>query len=68
MKLLLEKGAEPDPKDEHGRTPLWWAAEKGHEVMVKRYLTLYESVVAVEPAPVTEIDTISLSAEPGAVA
>ena len=36
VKLLLEKGAEPDPKDEHGRTPLWWAAEKGHEAMVKR--------------------------------
>jgi Ankyrin repeats (many copies) len=31
-KLLLEKGVEPDSKDEaYKRTPLSWAAESGHE-------------------------------------
>ena len=38
------------------------------EAMVKKYLALYESITAVEPAPLSEIETISLSAEPGAVA
>jgi ankyrin repeat protein len=33
--LLLEKGAELEFKDEVGVTPLWRAAEKGHEVVVK---------------------------------
>lgn len=37
------------------------------EVMVKNYIALYESVMA-ESAPLGEIDTITLSAEPGAVA
>ena len=27
MKLLLEKGAEPEPKDNDGRTPLSWATK-----------------------------------------
>jgi ankyrin repeat protein len=35
VKLLLEKGAELESKDGQGRTPLSWAAEKGHEAMVK---------------------------------
>ena len=36
MKLLLEKGAELESKDdEHGRAPLWWAAVYGCEVVVK---------------------------------
>ena len=26
VKLLVEKGAEPDSKDDNGRTPLWYAA------------------------------------------
>jgi ankyrin repeat protein len=38
VKLLLEKGAEPNPKDDYGRTPLWWAAENGHEAVVKLLL------------------------------
>ena len=39
MKLLLEKGAELETKDNrYGRTPLSWAAEKGHEAVVKLLL------------------------------
>ena len=38
MKLLLEKGAELESKDEYGRTPLSWAAENGHEAVVKLLL------------------------------
>ena len=30
VKLLLEKGAEADSKDEGGRTPLSYAAEEGY--------------------------------------
>jgi ankyrin repeat protein len=35
VKLLLEKGAELETKDNYGQTPLSCAAEKGHEAVVK---------------------------------
>ena len=35
MKLLLEKGAELEPKDIIGQTPLSSAVEGGHEAVVK---------------------------------
>ena len=35
MKLLVEKGAEIESKDNNGQTPLSWAAGNGHEVVVK---------------------------------
>ena len=38
VKLLLEKGAELETKDDNGRTPLSWAAENGHEAVVKLLL------------------------------
>jgi ankyrin repeat protein len=39
VKLLLEKGAELEPKDdEYGVTPLWLAAANGHEAVVKLLL------------------------------
>jgi ankyrin repeat protein len=39
VKLLLEKGANMEPKNRPcGRTPLWWAAEKGHEAVVELLL------------------------------
>ena len=39
MKLLLEKGADVESKDRrYGRTPLSWAAEEGHEAVVKLLL------------------------------
>ncbi|CZR56859.1 uncharacterized protein PAC_06748 [Phialocephala subalpina] len=40
VKLLLEKGAELETKDEYygSRTPLSWAAEDGHEAVVKLLL------------------------------
>ena len=38
VKLLLEKGAELETKDNYSRTPLSWAAEKGYEAVVKLLL------------------------------
>jgi ankyrin repeat protein len=35
VRLLLEKGAEPDSKDMFGRTPLSLAAERGHRTVVQ---------------------------------
>jgi Ankyrin repeats (3 copies)/Ankyrin repeats (many copies) len=37
--LLLEhKGVDASSQDNHGRTPLWWAAEGGHEAVVRLLL------------------------------
>jgi ankyrin repeat protein len=38
VKLLLEKGAELESKDNNGRTPLSYAAGKGREAVVKLLL------------------------------
>ena len=41
VKLLLEKVAKLETKDEdnkYGQTPLLWAAENGHEAVVKLLL------------------------------
>ncbi|KIW67300.1 hypothetical protein PV04_06564 [Phialophora macrospora] len=38
VKGLYLKGAETDPRDSYGRTPLSWAAENGYEAVVKRLL------------------------------
>ena len=39
VKALLERGGvNPDEPDCKGRTPLWWAAVKGHEGVVKALL------------------------------
>lgn len=35
MKLLLEKGADTSAVDKDGWTPLLWAAQNGHETVVK---------------------------------
>jgi Ankyrin repeats (3 copies) len=35
---LLKRAQNLDLKDSYGRTPLWWAAEKGHEAVVKLLL------------------------------
>jgi hypothetical protein len=36
VRLLVERDdVEADSKDENGRTPLWWAAERGHEAVVR---------------------------------
>jgi ankyrin repeat protein len=32
---LLKNGFHQDPKDSDGRTPLSWAAERGHEAVVR---------------------------------
>ena len=46
MKLLLEKGAELEPKDAGGRTPLSLALENGHEAIVQLVLEQGDSLVA----------------------
>jgi hypothetical protein len=38
MATLLGKGVDPDSKDSNGRTPLSWAARKGHEMVVELLL------------------------------
>jgi ankyrin repeat protein len=38
VRLLLEKGARLKTQDDSGRTPLSWAAARGHEVVVKLLL------------------------------
>jgi ankyrin repeat protein len=38
MRLLLERGANAESKDYEGRTPLSWAALRGHEGVVKPLL------------------------------
>jgi ankyrin repeat protein len=38
VKLLLEKGAELESKNNDGQTPLSWAAGNGHEAVVKLLL------------------------------
>ena len=38
MSILLEKGAKADSKDSNDRTPLSWAAENGHEAVIKLLL------------------------------
>jgi ankyrin repeat protein len=38
VKLLLERGAELEAKDNNSRTPLSWAARYGHEAVVKLLL------------------------------
>lgn len=46
MKLLVEReDVMADLKDNHGRTPLMWAAESGHEAVVK-LLVERDNVVA----------------------
>ena len=35
---LFENGYDLNAKDTHGQTPLWWAAGKGHEAVVKLLL------------------------------
>lgn len=43
MGMLLQVGAEADPKDADDRTPLSWAAEQGHAA-VTRLLRMREDV------------------------
>ena len=38
MQLLFDKGADIESKDKDGRTPLSYAAERGHEAVVKLLL------------------------------
>ncbi|EWC44545.1 hypothetical protein DRE_06717 [Drechslerella stenobrocha 248] len=38
VRILLERGADPDPRDQHGISPLWSAAQGGFEEIVKMLL------------------------------
>jgi ankyrin repeat protein len=38
VRLLLEKGANADSRDELGKTPLYWAGMRGHETVTKLLL------------------------------
>ena len=38
MNLLLDNNADVESKDDDGQTPLSWAAENGHETVVKLLL------------------------------
>lgn len=38
MIALLKNRHDQDSRDTYGRTALWWAAEQGHEAVVKRLL------------------------------
>merc|ERR1711967_169073 len=38
VEVLLERGCNPDLRDEHGNTPLHIAAQNGHEEVVKTLL------------------------------
>lgn len=39
VKILVKRGdVNPDPADQDGQTPLWWAAEKDHEMIVRQLL------------------------------
>jgi ankyrin repeat protein len=38
VKLLLEKNADIESKDDYGQTPLSWAARRGYEPVVKLLL------------------------------
>jgi ankyrin repeat protein len=47
MIALLEKRYDPNPKDTHHQTPLWWAAKNGHSAVVKLLL----ATGGVDPDP-----------------
>ena len=46
VKLLLEKGAEPESKNKYGQVPLLLAAANGHRAVVK---LLLEKGAELEP-------------------
>ncbi|KAM3549052.1 hypothetical protein MY1884_008914, partial [Beauveria asiatica] len=48
VRLLLEKGAEIEAKDESGRTALGWAARQGHEAVVRLLLEKGAEIEAKE--------------------
>jgi ankyrin repeat protein len=36
VRRVLQEPVDPNPKDKNGRTPLSWAAEKGHEAVIEQ--------------------------------
>ncbi|KAJ5359300.1 uncharacterized protein N7496_011713 [Penicillium cataractarum] len=62
VKAFLDEGL-PDIKDSDGRTPLSWAAEKGHENVVE--LLLAKAGIDVNSAGKTGLAALSFAAENG---
>jgi ankyrin repeat protein len=63
VEALVKNGQYPDLKDNFGRTPLLWAAEKGHKVVVK---LLLENGAELETKDENYSQTpLSLAAEEG---
>jgi ankyrin repeat protein len=60
--LLLEGKAEVDLQDYNGRTPLWYAAERGHEAIVK---LLLDAGADIEPKDEDGQTPLSRAAEGG---
>jgi hypothetical protein len=53
---MLEKGVKPDPKDSYGWTPLWCAAERGHEATVK---LLEQIITIIQPTSPPTTETVA---------
>jgi ankyrin repeat protein len=62
VKPLLEKAIDVDTRDTYDRTPLSYAAESGHEVVVKLQL---EKAFDVDPRDTYDRTPLSYAAENG---
>ena len=63
VQQLLEKGAEPNSQDGCGRTPLSWAAERGHASIVK--LLLSQDDIEADSRDCSGITPLFYAAESG---
>ncbi|KAL2158803.1 hypothetical protein VTH06DRAFT_3995 [Thermothelomyces fergusii] len=58
-RLLLEHGASVDIRDGHGRTPLHWAAEAGHEAVVRLLVAAGANINAASRDGVTPLGAVA---------
>ena len=59
VRLLLDKGADPNLKDEKGRTPLFYASSPGHVVCATAGLQLQRGPSASGPVAVEKNSLVS---------